>query len=216
MLRINLATRPFYNERAVHLFLGLVAGLGLVVFTTSLILMVNLSRRNGELTMRADAATRANVALNDQIAEIQQQVGPEGLEDLTTATQEANTLIDQRVFSWTDFFNRIEATLPPDVMLTEVRPDIVPGSIEVTMGVLGGRLEAISEFVVALEASGAFDGVLNRQVELTAEGMYTAQLQGRYYPTSAIGGEGDESFDRVSDSGPPPAAADLERESVQR
>ena len=31
MLRTNLATRPFYNERGVHLVLGVVAVLGLAV-----------------------------------------------------------------------------------------------------------------------------------------------------------------------------------------
>ena len=36
--------------------------------------------------------------------------------------REANRLIDQRTFSWTEFFNHIEETLPPDVMLTSVRP----------------------------------------------------------------------------------------------
>ena len=40
------------------------------------------------------------------------------------AAQEANALIDQRTFSWTELFNQIEATLPPDVMLTSVRPAV--------------------------------------------------------------------------------------------
>lgn len=216
MLRVNLASRPFYNERAVYVLLGLVAGVGVVVFAASLVLMANLSRRNGELEVRADAAIRAGADLNGQIAGMRQHVEPDGLDDLTTATQEANTLIDQRVFSWTDFFNRIEATLPSDVMLTEVRPDIVPGSIEVTMGVLGRRLEGISEFVVSLEASGAFDGVLNRQVELTADGMYSALLRGRYNPTAVVGAEGDDSSGRVDDSGPLPRSDEREVGSVVR
>ena len=134
MLRTNLSTRPFYNERAVYIVLGAVAVVGLVVLSSGVIQILDLSRRNTELTARAERAEREGTDLSAQASEIQRSVSSQALDDVVVAAREANTLIDQRVFSWTDFFNRIETTLPPDVMLTEVRPDIAPGSIEVTMG----------------------------------------------------------------------------------
>ena len=146
MLRTNLATRPFYNERAVYMVLGAVAVVGLVALTTGVLRIVDLSQRNTELTARAERAESEGADLSARAAEIQRAVSPQALDEVAAAAREANLLIDQRVFSWTDFFNRIETTLPPDVMMTEVRPDIEPGSIEVTMGVLGRRLDGINEF----------------------------------------------------------------------
>ena len=38
--------------------------------------------------------------------------------------RQANELIDRRTFSWTELFNPFEATLPPDVRITSVRPRV--------------------------------------------------------------------------------------------
>ncbi len=180
MLRSNLATRPFYNERAVYLVLGLVAVVGLVVLYVEAGRIIQLSQLNTERIRQAEDDEREGAALSVLAAQIQRSVSPEALDEVAAAAREANLLIDQRVFSWTDFFNRIETTLPPDVMMTEVRPDIEPGSIEVTMGVLGRSLGAINEFIGALEDSGAFTEVLNRSSEITEDGMYRAVLRGTY------------------------------------
>ncbi|MDP6581391.1 MAG: hypothetical protein QF681_12120, partial [Vicinamibacterales bacterium] len=134
MLRTNLATRPFYNERAVYMALVVVAVVGLAVMASLVLQIVDLSARNTELTARAERAGREGAELSAQAAEIQRTVSPQALDEVAAAAREANLLIDQRVFSWTAFFNRIEVTLPSDVMMTEVRPDIEPGTIEVTMG----------------------------------------------------------------------------------
>lgn len=180
MLRTNLATRPFYNERAVYLGLGVLALIGLAVLASLVVRVVDLSGRNTELTARAEQAEMERAGLVSRMAEVQGTVNPAALERVAAAAREANTLIDQRVFSWTQFFNRIETTLPTDVMVTLVRPDIAPGSVEVTMGVVGQELDAITAFIGALEASGAFSDVLNQTAELTDEGTYRAVLRGRY------------------------------------
>ena len=185
MLRTNLATRPFYNERFVQAALGVVAALALAVLAAGVVRLVDLARLNGDLEARMDRAARDTAVVAARAAEAQRAAAPRDLTALAEATREANTLITQRVFSWTDFFNRIEATLPPDVMVTEVRPEIEPGTVDVAMGVLGRSLDAISRFVTSLETSGAFVGVLNRQVELTEDGMYRAVLRGRYLESEA-------------------------------
>ncbi len=213
MLRTSLATRPFYNERIVRVALGLVAALGLVVLAAGVVRLVDLARRNGGLNARMEQAMRATADLAARAAEAQRAATPQDLTALADATREANTLITQRVFSWTDFFNRIETTLPPDVMVTEVRPEIEPGRVEVAMGVLGRRLDSISRFVTSLETSGAFIGVLNRQVELTDDGMYRAIVRGLYLESApldvdAVDGarEGEPAADAGEPSPAPPAA----------
>ena len=207
MLRTNLATRPFYNERLARMALGVAAALALAVLAAGVVRLVDLARLNGELSARMDRATRAAADLSARAAEAQRAATPRDLRALAEATREANTLITQRVFSWTDFFNRIETTLPPDVMVTEVRPEIEPGTVDVTMGVLGRSLDSISRFVTSLETSGAFVGVLNRQMELTEDGMYRAVLRGRYLESAASLDAGGTPGEGVSPAGAAQAPA---------
>ena len=219
MLRTNLATRPFYNERAVYMVLGVVAVVGLVVLYFEVDRIRVLSRRNTQLTEAAERAEDEAADFLARTVEIQRSVGPQALDEVAAAAREANLLIDRRVFSWTDFFNRIETTLPPDVMLTEVRPNIAPGSIEVTMGVLGRRLDAIDDFVEALEESGAFTRVLSSTYAITDDGMYTAEVHGQYLqtmPPGAAGPAGDDEADASStaEESRPEADADSGREAA--
>lgn len=193
MVQTNLSTRPFYNERPVHLALGIVAllVLGLTVFNITQ--AVRLSSRNTKLTERADRVEAVVADVAGQTLAIQRDINRTELDAVVTAAREANTLIDRRIFSWTEFFNRIESTLPPDVMMTSVRPEIGEEEITVSMGVLGRRVEDIETFMGRLEATGAFAELLARQEEATAEGMYRAALRGRYLPSAEqrpdIGGE---------------------------
>ena len=207
MLRTNLATRPFYNERLAVMALGVAAALALAVLAAGVVRLVDLARLNGELSARMDRTARATADLSARAAEAQRAATPRDLGALAEATREANTLITQRVFSWTDFFNRIETTLPPDVMVTEVRPEIEPGTVDVAMGVLGRSLDSISRFVTSLETSGAFVGVLNRQVELTEDGMYRAVLRGRYLESAAPPDAGGTPGEGVSPAGAAEAPA---------
>ena len=211
MLRTNLATRPFYNERLARMALGVAAALALALLAAGLVRLVDLSRLNGDLEARSARATRDTADLAARAAEAQRAATPRDLGALAEATREANTLITQRVFSWTDFFNRIETTLPPDVMVTEVRPEIEPGTVDVAMGVLGRSLDSISRFVTSLETSGAFIGVLNRQVERTEDGMYRAVLRGRYLesaaPLDGAGRPGEDDAPGTAAEAPPDAGA---------
>jgi hypothetical protein len=97
-----------------------------------------------------------------------------------SAAEEANALIDQRTFSWTEFFNQIEATIPPDVMLTSVRPSFKDGVTSVSMVVLGRRAADVDEFVEKLEGTGAFENVLAANSELTDDGLQRATIHSEY------------------------------------
>ncbi len=180
MLQINLSTRPFYNERAVHVALGAVGVLVLVLTAFNVTQVVTLSGRLADATTRADEAEAAVDAVARQTLTIQRDLDRDDLEVAVANARAANTLIDRRGFSWTEFFNRIESTLPADVMLTSVRPEIEPDEMAVSMGVLGRRVEEIETFIERLEATRAFAELLPLQEEPTNEGLYRAALRGRY------------------------------------
>lgn len=180
MLRTNLATRPFYNERAVHVVLGIAALLVIALTVFNVVRIVSLSRHNTELSSRINQNRREAVRLTQDAARIRRGINQAELNTIVAAAQEANALIDQRTFSWTQFFNRIEATLPPDVMLTAVQPSFDDDTTIISMAVLARRPEDIDEFVEKLEATGAFEDVLPAQGDRTEEGLHRANLKAVY------------------------------------
>jgi type IV pilus assembly protein PilN len=180
VLRSNLSTRPFYNERAVHLLLAL-AGLVVVVLTAfNAIRIIALSRQNTELSSLINRDHDEAQRLTREAQRIRAGINPAELEATANAAALANSLIDQRTFSWTQFFNHIEDTLPPDVMLTAVRPSFNDNVTTIQMTVLGRRSEDLDEFMEKLEATGAFESVLPAQRDTTDEGLDRLLLQSVY------------------------------------
>jgi Tfp pilus assembly protein PilN len=171
VLRTNLSTRPFYNERAVHLLLAL-AGVVVVVLTSfNAIRIFALSRQNTELSSLINRDHDEAQRLTREAQRIRAGINQKELEATANSAAVANSLIEQRTFSWTEFFNHIEETLPPDVMLTAVRPSFNDDVTTIQMTVLGRRSEDLDEFMEKLEATGAFDSVLPAQRDTTDEGL---------------------------------------------
>jgi hypothetical protein len=143
MLRTNLATRPFYNERAAHLLIGIAGAIVLAITMFNVTRVVTLSRHHTELSSRADADRAEAQRLTGEAARIRKTINKDELALVVAAAQEANVLIDQRTFSWTEFFNQIESTLPPDGMLTSVRPSFTAGVSHVAQSVLARQAPAL-------------------------------------------------------------------------
>jgi hypothetical protein len=187
MLRTNLATKPFYNERAVRTGLALV-----VLFATALTAfnaaqILSLSRRNSEFSQQADADEVRARQLKQQAEAVRQSLDKEDVEAVQAAAREANILIERRAFSWTDLFNRYEETLPDDVRIVAVQPQIDDdGRMLVATSVVARRTEDIFLFIERLEATGAFNGNLPRQTEVREDGLVHSILQGYYVQRAAI------------------------------
>ncbi len=185
MLRTNLSTRPFYNERIIHLLIALAGAILLGITFFNAVRVVDLSRQNTDLSTRVGRDRNESEGLRREAVRIRKGIDPTELTVVAAAAREANTLIDQRTFSWTAFFNHLEATLPPDVMLVSVRPSIDRGATRVSMVVLGRTPEDIDEFIEKLEATGAFEKILPRQMDKTDEGLNRAVLDSVYTPDQA-------------------------------
>jgi hypothetical protein len=180
VLRSNLATRPFYNERAAHVAIGVAAVLVLAITVLNVVQVVRLSKHSTQLSSQTGAERAEAERLTAEAARIRSSINKDELALIVGAAHEANSLIDQRTFSWTAFFNRIEATLPPDVMLTSVRPSIKDGETHVTIGVLGRRAEDIDEFMEKLEATGAFREIVPATQDRTEERLYRVSIESVY------------------------------------
>jgi hypothetical protein len=185
MLRGNLSTRPFYNERLVHLALVLVGLIVLIITVVNVGTLVRLSRQNTTLSSRIRDDRTAADGFSRDARKTRQGIDQNALKVVVAAAREANTLIDGRTFSWTEFFNYIETTLPPDVMLASVRPAIEDTGTKVTMIVLARRAVDIDEFLEGLEATGAFEKGLPRQRRQAENNLEEATIEIMYVPALA-------------------------------
>ena len=188
MLRTNLSTRPFYNERGVHLALAATA-LALALFTAfNISRIVSLSSQHTRLTSHAAADERRAAEFRLSSNTVRRTLNAEQLQAMATAAHEANTIIDRRMFSWTDLFNRFEMTLPPDVRIAAVRPKIErAGPVVVSMSVIGRRVEDINRFIENLESTGTFSNVLSLEETRGDDGLIETTLEGQYRPGQATG-----------------------------
>jgi hypothetical protein len=182
VLRTNLSTRPFYNERAVHVLLGILAAILVLVTAMQAGRILTLSRYKTELTAaiyrdrdEIDRRTR-------EAADIRRGMNPQELALVAAAAKEANGLIEQRTFSWTELFNRLEATLPENVMLTAVRPEFKDGITHVNMDIQGRRAEDNDAFFEKLEATGVFRDVSWSAENVTEDGLHHMTMTAVYAP----------------------------------
>src|SRR4051812_2480496 len=183
MLRTNLSTRPFYNERGLHAGLAL-AGIVVVALTIfNLTQIVVLTRKQSDLNGRATAAESRARDLRAHAIGVRRGLNPKELDDVSSAAREANALIGRRLFSWTDLLNRLETTLPDEVRITSMRPVIdKDGNITIQLNVVGRRVEDIDQFMERLEATGDFADAFSRDESATEEGLRQASIEARYLP----------------------------------
>jgi hypothetical protein len=181
MLRGNLATRPFYNERLVTLgiVLGAVLVLALTAFNVTQILSLSRERAAFKADQARDDGEAATV--NQGTLSVQRSVDQVRLATLARQTREANDLIDQRTFSWTLFLGHIEETLPRDARLISVAPQVNRGEFEITMQVNAKRFEDLEDFVDKLLATNVFYDTIAGATVQNDDTTFTGRISTRYY-----------------------------------
>jgi Tfp pilus assembly protein PilN len=182
VLRTNLSTRPFYNERAIHLVLALLAIIVLAIGVWEAGRIITLSRFKTELNAAIERDRDETNRRTREAADIRRGMNQKELATVAAAAREANDLIEQRTFSWTQLFNQLEATLPEDVMLTAVRPEFKDNATHVNMDIQGRRTEDIDRFFERLEATGPFHDVARPAETVTEEGLHHMTKTAVYAP----------------------------------
>lgn len=183
MLRTNLSTQPFYNERAVRSVLGLVGliALGLTLFNIYEIVRLRGQSQESRQTMARNEQQARD--LRQKAQDIRRGIDRVKLDAVQTAAHEANSLIDRRTFSWTELLNYFQTTLPADVRIAGVSPQLdTNGRRLVQISVFSRRVEDLEEFMDALEKTGAFSGVLPRTEQADDSGVLRTELQAFYTP----------------------------------
>jgi Tfp pilus assembly protein PilN len=185
VIKTNLSTRPFYNEGAVRLWLIATALVVAAATAFNVSRLIQYSRSDTELATQASRDEARTAELRAQAVQMRARVDPRQVDVASVEARVANDLIDRRTFSWTELFNRLEKTLPPDVRITSVRPHIEKDRrIVLAITVLARGVDDIDRFMENLEATGAFAGLGSHleervndagQLEASLEAVYVAR-----------------------------------------
>lgn len=185
MVRINIATRPFYNERLVTFIIAIVGAIALGVVAFSVQQIVSLSSKRTELRGRIAQDEAATNRANVEAAALRKSIDPKTLKGLAMSATQANRLIDERTFSWTVFFDLIGKTLPDDVRIDSVAPSINKDDVVVLMTIVSKKTDDLATFIQRLQATGAFYDVLPQQEDSTDDGFRRTTVMARYLPPKA-------------------------------
>jgi Tfp pilus assembly protein PilN len=185
MIRTNLSTRPFYNERAVALWLlaFLVVVAAATVFNTTRVL--RYSRSDTQLGTAASRDESRATELRASAVKLRNSVDAKQIDLSSAEARQANDLIDRRTFSWTELFNVFEKTLPDDVRITAVRPKVERGQFGITISVVARGVEDLNVFMNNLEAAGSFARVGSTIEEhVNDQGQLQAAVEAVYKPST--------------------------------
>ena len=181
MLRSNLSTSPFYNVLFVRTLLSVAVGSLLIVTTINIARIVVHSRSQGSLVAQIAEEEARTSQLQAEAAQIRTQFNPAAIALVTAAADEANGIIERRVFSWSWLFERFETSLPDDVRIISLRPrSNEDGQLIITVGAEGQTVESLDRLIESLEADGSFTSVLAVQEIVIESGLVQALIEATY------------------------------------
>jgi Tfp pilus assembly protein PilN len=197
VIKTNLSTRPFYNQRAVHLWLLVVALIVIAATAFNVSRVIRYSRSDTRLVSQASRDEARAADLRKQAAQLRASVDPKQVEFASADARQANDLIDRRTFSWTELLNRFETTLPSDVRITAVKPRLDrEAGIVLEINVVARGVDDVKSFIANLEETGAFANVRPAEEHFNEQGLLESKLDTTYAPDGKRVGAGRGSEGR--------------------
>jgi Tfp pilus assembly protein PilN len=183
VIRANLSTRPFYNERAVQLWLLVLALIVAAATVFNAVRAYRYSQTDSELANQASRDEARAADLRAEAARLRGSVDLQQIELASTEARQANELIDRRTFSWTDLFNQFETTFPDNVRIVAVKPTLdEKGGLVLTINVIARSVDDVDELIGNLEGTGSFSNIFSMDEHFDTDGMLEATLVGNYMP----------------------------------
>jgi Tfp pilus assembly protein PilN len=186
VIRSNLSTRPFYNQRAVQLWLLVLALVVAAATLFNVARVIRYSQTDTELATQASRDEARAADLRAEASRLRGSVDVKQIELASTEARQANALIDRRTFSWTDLFNQFETTFPDNVRISAVRPRLDDkGGLVLTINVVAQSVDDVDTLISNLEGTGSFSNLLSVEERFNPDGMLEATLEGHYVPRAA-------------------------------
>lgn len=180
MLKGNLSSRPFYNERLVSMVVMGAALLGVVLTIFNVTALSRLSGERAKQQEEEQQSLSEAERVHQSAEKLDQSLDRTNLMMLAEQTREANWLIDQRTFSWTEFLGYIEKTLPRDARLVSVAPRVERNVFKIVMLINAKQPSDLVTFMDALEATAAFKDLLPTDQTRLEDGTLSITLESTY------------------------------------
>ena len=180
MRSLNLATRPFRNERLPALLLAL----GFTV--AGAITIKHVAAIRALMPGRTSGLARQVVELEEERARLRAESGrlraPQPAQTAVAQWALLKELVDRRTFSWSGLFAVLEETLPKGVRLQSITPSIEKGRMELELSAVARTNEDALELIRALEDRPEFDDVVPRARTGEPDGQMGFRITMRYTP----------------------------------
>jgi type IV pilus assembly protein PilN len=191
MIRANLSTRPFYDERAVHTWILIGAMIVAVATVFNVSRVLRYSRSDTQLAGEASRDETRAKQLRQQASRLRATVDPKQIDFASNEARQANELIDRRTFSWTELFNRFETTLPDEVRITAVRPQMdKQRGFVLNITAVARSNDDMETFMERLRETGVFPSVQPIEEHFDEAGLLETAIEAVYAPAAKPAAEG--------------------------
>ena len=156
---LNLASRPFRNNTVVGSVLGIV-GIALVLASAyNLYVFLSYGSSYAQL-QREQADDRVKIAsLQVEERRLVEEIRKRNFKKVFEEGKIASELIVKSAFSWTRLFNTLETVVPPDIVMTAIRPNITTAGIVMRIEGIAKNQGALLTFETRLQQSAVFANV---------------------------------------------------------
>ena len=199
---LNLARRPFRNERLPTLALAL-GCVGLLLASGGHALVA----RDLAPGRSRDVASEV-VKMEDEVAKLREESTE--LRKVSAAPEKVNEwgavkkLVDRRMFSWTGLFASLEGAMPPGVRLVSVTPNVGRGQTVLTLAAVGRSNEDALALLASLQEHPEFEGAFLNGWSEGREG-FDITCTVRYTPSARPVVRSTPGAEPKGESGPDPA-----------
>lgn len=155
---INLASDPFRRDRPVLLAAGVAVAL-LAVVLCGLLYLIGVDRtRSGDTRARVNRLDQELSAISTEQARLDATLRQPANASILERSLLLNTLVERKSVSWTRIFADLEAVMPPNVRLIQVRLPQIDSRNQVLLDMVVGSQspEPVITFLKQLQASPRF------------------------------------------------------------
>jgi Tfp pilus assembly protein PilN len=155
---INLASDPFRRDRPLLVATGVAAALLGVVLCGLLYLIAVDRSRSGDTRARVNRLNQELTAISTEQARLDATLRQPANASILERSLLLNTLVERKSVSWTRIFADLEAVMPPNVRLIQVRLPQIDSRNQVLLDMVVGSQspEPVITFLKQLQASPRF------------------------------------------------------------
>jgi Tfp pilus assembly protein PilN len=180
---LNLASRPFRNERlpALLLALGFTAA-GAITIKQAIAVRALMPGRTSSLARQVAELENERERLRQEQSQLR---APRPEASVLAQWTLVKDLVDSRTFSWSGLFSFLEETLPKGVRLVSIAPKFEEGERTVQIVGVARTHEDLLEFIKVLEDRPEFDDVLPQNRDVNEQNLIDFRLTMAYRPPSS-------------------------------